>query len=113
MNGIGKVAAISLIGKQRTEKIKMSNKFKRWFRNWLHNDEPIAMEVSTLKVNDDLDSPTPLRITIHKAAGGLVVETRTYDRLKDRTHQNLHVITHDQDLSSSLSKIITMENLRA
>jgi hypothetical protein len=41
-----------------------------------------------------------------------VVQTHVYDRQKDRSFQQLHIVGHDQDLGESLSKIVTMESLR-
>ena len=88
-------------------------RFKKWVRNWLNEDDTVAeLKPSRLIESTDFDSNQPLRITIHRAAGGMVVETRTYDRVKDRQNQNLHIVTHEQDLAESLSKIITMESLR-
>ena len=87
-------------------------RFKNWVRNWLNQDEAMEAKPSRLVESTDLDSNQPLRITIHRAAGGMIIETRTYDRVKDRQNQNLHIVTHDQDLAESLSKIITMESLR-
>lgn len=88
--------------------------FKNWLRTWVNSEDRIGAEVkpSRLVESTDLDSNSPMRITIHRAAGGMVVETRTYDRLKDRHNQNLHIVSHDQDLAEALSKIITMESLR-
>ena len=54
----------------------------------------------------------PLRFNIFRANGGTVVQTHIYDRQKDRSFQQLHIVGHDQDLGESLSKIITMESLR-
>jgi len=88
-------------------------RFKNWVRRWLTEDEAINdIKPSRLVESADFDSTQPLRLTIHRAAGGMVIETRTYDRVKDRQNQNLHIVTHDQDLAESLSKIITMESLR-
>ena len=88
-------------------------RFKNWVRKWLNQDDAVAeLKPSRLVDSTELDSNQPMRLTIHRAAGGMVVETRTYDRVKDRQNQNLHIVTHDQDLAESLSKIITMESLR-
>lgn len=57
-------------------------------------------------------STEPLRISIYRANGGTVVETRQYDRQKDRSQNQLHIVGNDEDLGRSLSKIITMESLR-
>ena len=58
-----------------------------------------------------LDS-VPLRLSIHRANGGVVVETRTVDRVKDRVYNELFLITEDQDLGKELADIITMNNLK-
>jgi hypothetical protein len=57
-------------------------------------------------------STEPLRLSIYRANGGTIVETRTYDRQKDRSQNQLHIVGHDQDLGHSIAKIITMESLR-
>ena len=54
----------------------------------------------------------PLRLSIHRANGGVVVETRTIDRAKDRVYNELFLITEDQDLGKELADIITMNNLK-
>jgi hypothetical protein len=63
-------------------------------------------------VEGDSLSTDPMRLSIYRANGGTVVETRTYDRHKDRNQTQLHIVGHDEDLGRSLSKIITMESLR-
>ena len=57
-------------------------------------------------------STEPLRLSIYRANGGTIVETRVYDRQKDRSQNQLHIVGHDQDLGHSIAKIITMESLR-
>ena len=57
-------------------------------------------------------STEPIRLSIYRANGGMIVETRVYDRQKDRSQNQLHIVGHDEDLGRSLSKIITMESLR-
>lgn len=96
------------------QKVTMKSKIKRWLRNWINEENLVSAEQpSRLIDSTELDSNQPLRITIHRAAGGMVIETRSYDRVKDRNNQNLHIVTHEQDLAESLSKIVTMESLRA
>lgn len=95
------------------QKATMKSKFKRWIRNWINEEGQVEESLgSRLVESTELDSNQPMRITIHRAAGGMVIETRTYDRIKDRNNQNLHIVTHDQNLAESLSKIVTMESLR-
>ena len=87
-------------------------------RNWLNSDDENDIVSSkqrrnTLVARDshELDGE-PLRFNIFRANGGTVVQTHIYDRQKDRSFQQLHIVGHDQDLGESLSKIITMESLR-
>lgn len=85
---------------------------KRKLRNWLNSDE---CNISQSKE----DSPSTARIDsfglnlrIYKAQGGTIIESNKYDKLKDRHHNSLYVITDDQDLGEEINKIITMESLR-
>ena len=96
------------------------NWLKLKLRNWVNSayDERSNMVQSKhrgLAISTDSDnslSTEPLRLSIYRANGGTIVETRVYDRQKDRNQNQLHIVRHDQDLGESLSKIITMESLR-
>ncbi len=60
-----------------------------------------------------IDQPErAIQFTVYVANGGRVVETRRYDRQKDRHTNGLYVITSDQDFGREIDKIITMESLR-
>jgi hypothetical protein len=107
---------------------------KQRFFNWLGNQiNRSKMEMETVGAIDSMaanvkirrgsqlhlgDSPdsvldgVPLRLSIHRANGGVVVETRTVDRAKDRVYNELFLITEDQDLGKELADIITMNNLK-
>jgi hypothetical protein len=96
---------------------------KNWLRQKMHNfifpsDEPQrAIKVSmgnsivTAEPGESL-STEPLRLSVYRANGGTIIETRHYDRVKDRSMNQLHIVGHDQDLGHSIAKIITMESLR-
>lgn len=100
------------------------NWLKRRLRNWVNNDgDNNIMEMTSNKVSrkglvisqdcpGEILSTEPLRLSIYRANGGTIVETRTYDRQKDRNQNQLHIISNDQDIAQGLSKIITMEALR-
>ncbi|NDG32957.1 hypothetical protein EB118_23180 [bacterium] len=103
------IHAVTKIPPPTTKSLIMKSKFKRWIRNWINEGQDT---IGRIEESSELNTEGPMRITIHKAAGGLIVETRSYDNLKDRSHQRLHIVTHDQDLAQSLTKIITMESLR-
>lgn len=87
---------------------------KHRIRQWIFSDQECqrSEKLSTVSESPELHTEAPFRLSIHKASGGLVVETRTYDRVKDRHHQNLHIVTHEQNLSEQLAKIVTVEALR-
>jgi hypothetical protein len=93
------------------------NWLKKRLRVWAFSSDENEKKTSRgLVVSQDSPgeslSSEPLRLSIYRANGGIVVETRTYDRQKDRNQTQLHIVGHDEDLGRSLSKIITMESLR-
>lgn len=91
-----------------------------WLRKKMHNfifppDEaqPNKVRKGALTISTDEGLSTePMRLSIYRANGGTIVETRVYDRQKDRSQNQLHIVGHDEDLGHSLAKIITMESLR-
>jgi len=98
----------------------MIQKFRRWLWDWLRNleDKPETANRTTvgrgpvlIRGEEGLEGH-PMRLNVYRASGGIVIEARTYDPQRDRHYNSLHVITHDQDLATSLDKIITMESLR-
>ena len=96
------------------------NWLKRRLRNWVNNVnefETIPMLTSkhrglAIAPDGETLSSEPLRLSIYRANGGTIIETRVYDRQKDRSSNQLHIVGHDDDLGRSLAKIITMESLR-
>lgn len=62
---------------------------------------------------DGLDYDRSISFQIYFAQGGRVIQTRRYDRAKDRSHLSLYVVTEDRDLGQEIDKIITMEALRS
>jgi hypothetical protein len=60
-----------------------------------------------------IDQPErSIQFTVYNASGGRVIETRRYDRHKDRSNTGLYIITNDQDFGKEIDKIITMEALK-
>jgi len=95
----------------------MTNWLKYKLRDWLLSNEvevsaKLSRRNSMTIDNDGLDSDKGIRLAAYKANGGMVVETNFYDRIKDRSHRTLHIITDDQDLGKEIGKIITMETLK-
>jgi len=82
---------------------------KERFRNWLVGDDHIhLLDIES----NSLDSQDPLRFSIYRAAGGTIIETRTWASKNDENNYRLHVITDDKNLGQEIAKIITMEGLR-
>jgi len=91
---------------------KMKLTFKQRIRNWLNSDSDMPEDVPQLVVEGNRLDSDGMRLQIYKANGGYVVETRSYDRVKDRQNNTMHVITEDEDLGDRIGKIIMMEALR-
>lgn len=89
-------------------------KIKRWLRNWLNDDhsQKIAV-VSEASQSSEVDAEKFLDFRVLFAQGGRVIQTRRYDRVKDRSNTSLYIVTEDQNLGQEIENIITMESLRA
>jgi hypothetical protein len=116
MSNYGAVAQIPKIRSTRSSLVKKKMKLtlKQKIRNWLMNDDIDDYESVSLAIDDSgpsLDSDG-FRLQVYKANGGVVVETRNYDRRRDENRNSLYVVTEDKDLGAEIGKIITMENLK-
>lgn len=88
--------------------------FRKWLRNWLNQYENRVEKASNISIavrESDSLSGEPLRIQVYTASGGMIVETKTYDRQKDRTNTNLYIVNDGEDLGNELGKILTMASL--
>ena len=87
--------------------------WKQRLRDWLNDsgEEKICQEIY-VDDSPSLDSDKGIRFNVYKASGGTIIETRFYDRVKDRSHNSLHVIIDGEDLGKAIGKIITMETLK-
>lgn len=99
--------------RQYTEDRPMKLSIKERIRNWLMRDDH---ESNLVYATEDSEGPNiqsqGFRLNVYGASGGTIVETTKYDRKNDDHRHSLHVITDDKDLGESLSRIITMEQLR-
>ena len=94
---------------------------KNWLRNKMHNfifpsnqaqqTNKVSRGIAITSEGESL-STEPLRMSIYSANGGVVIETRQYDRVKDRSINQLYVVGHGEDIADTVSKVITMESLR-
>lgn len=93
---------------QKRRKTKMS--FKQKLREWLYddsNDVPVAIE----RDENDLREEQSINFSVIPAAGGRIVQVRTYDHRTDRNSNKLHIITPDENLAESLAQILQIEQL--
>lgn len=113
----------------KQSKKKKPGFIKRWFAKmsqeaWeearndaaVPREELISAKQARLSISTgqpSIDQPDrAIQFTVYNANGGRVVETRRYDRHKDRHTMGLYVITSDQDFGREIDKIITMEALK-
>ena len=61
---------------------------------------------------DGLDWGDGLNIRVKRVNGGFIINFRKYDRVKDWTQENIHIITDEMDFNQELGKLITMESMR-
>jgi hypothetical protein len=113
MSRYGKISmGTAITSAKSARKIPMKKTIKQRFRDWLYNDNSNEAEVLRVEESLDLHSDGALRFNVYRAAGGMVIETRKYDRIKDVNYTRLHIVVDGDDLGSSIGKIITMEALR-
>ena len=98
--------------RRKEKKALMKISLKQRIRSWLLDSGDEADIAQDICVQEDKLSSDGMRMQIYKANGGFVVETRGYDRQRDRHLNSMHVITEDQDLGDALGKIVMMEALR-
>lgn len=60
----------------------------------------------------NLDDERAIIFKVLPASGGRVVETRFYDRKKDRSNTSLYIIPSNDDFGTSIEKILAMESLK-
>ena len=115
MSGYGQVSVASIRSSKQSRRIskakKMKLSLKQRLRRWLMDEEDYDSVPLTIHEAPSLDSEG-MRLTVFKASGGFVIETRTYDRRKDESNNKMYVVTEEKDLGAELGKIITMESLR-
>ena len=100
--------------RQYTEERPMKKTLKQRFKEWLFEEED--GHANGIQIDEDsvqISRETSVRFEIHQASGGRVVQTRRYERHKDRHVEGLYIITPEQDFGREIDKIITMESLKS
>lgn len=86
-------------------------RFRKWLKNWIDQSDSQQLAINSLVKESDSISGEPLRLNVYSANGGMVIETRTYDRQKDRSNTNLYIVNDGADLGNEIGKILTMASL--
>ena len=60
----------------------------------------------------DLTACGGINLSVHRATGGYVIETRQYDKKTDTNVSMLHIVVDESDLGTEIGKIITLQMLR-
>jgi len=124
MNYATAYATKSMVEEKYDSDVQKPKKRQGWIKRLLsrsRDDEGANMNNIGLTVtpgrldrgDPQIDQPErAIQFTVYNANGGRVVETRRYDRQKDRSQTGLYIITGEQDFGKEIDKIITMEALR-
>jgi hypothetical protein len=88
------------------------------FIRWALNSDDLPNLVGSgdarkvgVAIRSDTDLPVTFNFTITNASGGKVVVVRHYDSRTDRSHENVYIITDNDNLGDELEQIITKESL--
>jgi len=93
-------------------------KFLNWLKNKYQQHDTIhgLTDASFPQIEKDtiglFETNQPLRITVFRAVGGLVIQTSFFDHTNDNTISSLHIVNNSDSLGDCLSKIITVEVLK-
>ena len=88
--------------------------WKQRFRDWLNDSGEVEQDCYAVNAihSQSKDYDRGINFKVFKASGGTIIETNFYDRVKDKNHQSLHVITDEKDIGKEIGKIITIEALK-
>ena len=63
--------------------------------------------------SDDIQTDEVFSFKVFSAGNGKIIEFRSYDRVKDRSFNRLHIIGEDEDFAGELGKIVLFELMRS
>lgn len=125
-SGYAESVDVASYNRSKSKKIKRPGFMAKWFFKKViegmehekrdRQEKDAVNKISTLAIgprtSEIENQERSIQFTVHIANGGRVIETRKYDRQKDRSQTGLYVITNDQDFGKEIDKIITMESLK-
>ena len=97
----------------------IKRKIIRWLkRDWYNDETPEAVPVpgygngSKIGSSHSIESPVRFNFTVIPASGGRIIEFNTYDHVRDRSVNTVHVIPEEADFTDELTKIVSVEILK-
>lgn len=86
---------------------------------WANDDRNVHADISMENIKttarrkdqSSLDGMNGMNFTIYTATGGLVVQIRQYDPIRDQSDNRLYIVSDREDLGQELGHIITREKL--
>ena len=83
----------------------------RKIRRWLDNSIELACEPAVVRASSGVDIDG-ISFNVMTANGGIILQTRQYDRKTDRNHYTTHIIRDDEDIATRVGQIVALELLR-
>jgi|CryBogDrversion2_5_1035270.scaffolds.fasta_scaffold19371_2 hypothetical protein len=87
------------------------NWLKRKLRNWINSDDD-CIELPLRAGREHQFDDDPIKFSVTMARGGIVVTSSTYDRVKDRNYNVVHVIHDNEDVAAQVGQIVAMELMK-
>jgi hypothetical protein len=92
----------------------------KFLKKWLYdavtsygqNERTGTVSTALDSCDNGINELEHITLTIAPARGGLVINSRFYDRQKDRSISTAYVIHEGDNTAEEISKIITMEMVR-
>ena len=98
----------------------------KWFNNWFAKKCKAAWEdaqnqpeeakypnrLGTVRESEEV-SVEGLRFCVMSAQGGIIVQTRQYDKRTDRSNLSTHIIPDGDNIQERIAQIVSLELLRS
>ena len=88
------------------------NWLRQAVRNWLSQDRPVPIQERELVVSSREINQQGMNFSLHKAVGGHILESRTYNQKTDRHEGTLYMIHEDQDFAKQVAQAIMLEQMK-
>lgn len=84
---------------------------KKKLRRWVNSDDSVpVLALEPVHHGVDIDGMT---FNVMKANGGVIVQTRNYDRKTDRNNYNTYIIHDEESVVERVGQIVALEILKS